>query len=793
MSEIKSIPKNQPREEYNNCKNNSCNGRGAIKRFFLNLMLSVLALIGVCVLLLILLVSYYMTTHIDTTVASEVYSADMYVGPSRLYYYDYTNRAAREGERCALEGGVLDGGRLCIPVTYEQLPDALVDAFVAIEDKRFFQHHGVDWLRTARAGLYYLSGNRYADKFGASTITQQLVKNMTGENDYSVERKIQEICRANALEHTCSKQEILEKYVNIINLSRGCYGVGAAAKTYFGKEVQELTLGECAAIAAITNNPSYYDPVRFPEHTTARRNVILNEMAAQGYISSEDAAEAGAEPLVVLAQERGDIDRIHSWYVDMVVEDVISDLCRTYGYTREEASRLLWGGGLEIDIAMQPQMQASVENYYRELRNFPIHSDGRRAQSAIIVLDVQTGDILAIAGAIGEKTGNRLQSYATGARRPAASAIKPLSVYAPALQKNKITWASVFDDVPVSFGNYNLSPAAGKIIKPVAWPKNANRLYRGLTDIRYAISHSVNTIAVRVLREIGNQSSFDFLHDTLNMKSLIEQKTLENGRTITDCGEAALALGQMNYGVTLRELTAGYSMLASGGVYLEPHSYYRVTAPDGTVLLSKSVQGTQALSEQNAYVMTKLLQDVVLRGTAKGASIARMEVAGKTGTSNADFDKWFIGYTPQLLAGVWYGFEYPASLSDIKENPAVRIWRENMSDMLGILQKTQPLQRKFASVEGVIRATYCMDSGGIPTDACRADLRGDRSAVGYFVQGTQPRTKCSCHALYAYDIESGVLAGEETPEELRRMVGLIRVKRSFPKKIYVADSKYVAG
>ena len=200
-------------------------------------------------------------------------------------------------------------------------------------------------------------------------------------------------------------------------------------------------------------------------------------------------------------------------------------------------------------------------------------------------------------------------------------------------------------------------------------------------------------------------------------------------------------------------------------------------------------KATEAISAQNAYVMTKLLSEVVARGTAKGAMLSGVEVAGKTGTSGADCDKWFIGYTPQLLAGVWYGFEYPAPLSDVKENPAVRILRENMSELLAVLQKTQPIQRKFSPVEGVIRATYCMDSGGIPTDACRADLRGDRCAVGYFVQGTQPTARCDRHVLREYMPPQELLSDEQA-QSPKAMAGFVRIKRSFPRKLYVADEQY---
>ncbi len=770
----------------------SANSKRRAGAILFNLFLSMVALILSLVLIGVIGVSVYMVRRVEPRFDDDQWESTT-VGASHLYYYRFDDRTNRVGERIPLPDGELNGGVLCKPVSYSELPAELIDAFVSIEDKRFWQHHGVDWYRTAAAIVNYCTGNRISgSKFGASTITQQLVKNLSGKNDYSVHRKIQEICWANDLENRCTKEEILERYLNVINLAQGCYGVGAAAEYYFGKPVSALTVTECATLAAITNNPSYYDPVRFPAHTQARRDLILREMRDHTLISEEIYEEAVNQPLT-LAERTVSRTPTYSWYVDMVVEDVIRDLCAEYNYTREQANKLLWNGGLTIETAMNYEMQETVSSYYRQLANFPIHrSVGTRAQSAMIVMDPSTGDILAVAGAIGEKTGNRLLSHATGAVRPAASAIKPLSVYAPALEQGILTWGSVYDDVPVSFGRYNLNPAAGRIVKPVAWPQNANHVYRGLTDVRFAVAHSVNTVAVRVLQQLGVERSFDFLHDTLQMKSLIDAGTAGDGRAITDRGEAALALGQMNYGVTLRELTAGYTMLANGGVFVEPHSYYRVLAPDGRVLLSHPVSGHAAISEQNACIMTKLLENVVTEGTAKGAQIlgGSVHVAGKTGTSNSDCDKWFIGYTPELLAGVWYGFPYPRALSDVKGNPAVHVFHDVMEKLVRQEARVRPLKREFPLSEGVIRVTYCRDSGKCPTDACRADVRGDRCTQGYFVQGTEPHGYCDCHVMREYDAVRHVPADENTCEQDRRKVGLIRVRRSFPRKIYVADEKY---
>ena len=748
----------------------------------LNTFLMVLAIGMTLALVLGLAVTWYLQKNVEPVFDEAAVELPVAAGASQLYYYRFDDRAARTGERLALPNGTLDGGVHVIPVTYSDCPQALIDAFVAIEDQQFWQHHGVNWARTATAAINYCLG--YTRQFGASTITQQLVKNLTGKSDYSIHRKVQEMCWANDLENRCTKEEIMERYLNVINLSQGCYGVGAAAERFFGKTVSELTLSECAAIAGITNNPSYYDPVRFPEHTKARRDLILSVMLSQGYIDEAAYGEAVADELTLKEGAGRQKTPTYSWYVDMVMGDVVRDLCATYGYTREYANRLLWNGGLTIEAAVDSDVQAQVEAYFADASHFPRHQNGERAQAGMIVIDPATGDILGVAGAVGEKTGNRLQSHATDTLRPAASAIKPLSVYAPALERGEITWASVLDDTPVTYRSDGSRP----------WPKNASRIYRGLTDVRYAVSHSVNTVAVRVLQRVGLRNSFDFLHDTLGMTSLIEARTLEDGRHISDIGEAALGLGQMNYGVTLRELTAGYTALANGGVYMEPHSYYRVIAPDGQVLLSNSATGRYAISEQNACLMTKLLEDVVTRGTAKGAQMlgGRVAVAGKTGTSNADCDRYFIGYTPQYLAGVWYGFDYPQPMTDVKSNPSVKIWRDVMTPILSRDLRAGRAKTQFPLAPGIIKVSYCQDSGLRPTDACRADMRGDRTAEGYFVQGSEPRSYCSCHVLRLQTVGQDV-AGEGEQPLTQQRVGLLRIKRSLPSKIYVADQRYAVS
>lgn len=683
---------------------------------------------------------------------------------TKLYYFD-ENGDARE-----LDGGSLRGSyvRTFVPIT--EIPDDLVNAFVAIEDKRFYSHRGVDFYRTARAGVNYLIHS--SSGYGASTITQQLVKNLTGRDEVTPERKLQEIVYALDLETKLDKDEILELYLNIINLSGNCYGVGAAAERYFSKPVRELSLAECACIAAITKNPSYYDPIKHPENNAARRDVILSEMLSQGYISREEFDGAYGKELSLSPSEEK--SGVNSWYVDMVINDIIGDLEAELGYSREAASRLVYGGGLKIYTLEDPEVQKRVGEYYADASNFP-DNDGQ-GRSALIVMDPYTGAILGVAGNIGEKTGDRVQSYATDTKRPSGSTVKPLSVYAPGLEEGVLTWATVYDDIPVEFnddgdGGYR------------TWPNNATMTFRGLTNVRYAIENSLNTVAVRALYDLGEEKAYRYLTEGFGLDSLLPQ----------DRGAAALALGQQSRGVTLRELAAAYSVFANGGIYSKPRSYSLVMTYDGKVLLGNDGEQRRVIGEGNAAVMTKLLERVVTGASGVKISLRDdIEIAGKTGTTQNSCDRWFIGYTPYYLCGVWYGNEYPSALPDSTRtvcsetfNAVMTSLHENILASGGV--KTFPLP------ENLVQASFCRDSGKIMTGACACDPRGDREETGWFVSGTQPMSLCDRHILVDYDGKGGGVATPYCPRDNVIRVGLLRVARDFPEQIFVSDAQYAAG
>lgn len=741
------------------------NRKGRAGRVFLCVCMVGLLILTVMVAAL----GIWAETSLQTALPAACLEAGRIGAPPVLTCYRFSDRAGRVGTEELLTDGVpitREGGY----TVYEELPEALVHAFVAIEDKRFETHHGVDWVRTAAACLSYLRGGKNA--FGASTITQQTVKNLTGDSEVTLRRKMQEILYARDLERRMTKAEILELYVNIIPFANGCTGVGQAAELYYRKKPAELTAAECAAIAAITNNPTYYNPLTHPEHTLARRDLILSEMHAQGYLSDEAFAQASASPLGLAAQETPGGANIHSWYVDMVLEDVITDLAAKKGISRAAASAQVLGGGLRIETAMDPDMQKIVEDYYQSELRTPVNAKGEHAQSALIVIDARTGDILAVAGAVGEKTANRIQNFATQTRRPPGSAIKPLSVYAPALEEGRITWGSVYDDVPVNFG------ADGK----TAWPKNATNYYRGLTDIPYAVAHSTNTVALRVLEDVGLRNSYRWAKERFHLESLIDR------RGESDCDVAALGLGQLHYGVTLCELTAAYTAFADAGTYHAPRSYFRVLDAEGNLLLSRPDSGETVISAANAAVMTKLLEGVVRDGTSSAITLRSLtECAGKTGTTQDDRDRLFVGYTPEVVCGVWCGYEYPEPVEG--RSICTGIWNTVMRRIFS----THGGKTEFDIPADVVRLSYCRDSGALCGDNCRSDPRGSRMTTGWFVLGTEPKTVCDRHVRCRVAGEDGgILHGGALPKG-GKTVSLVRVERHFPVPVTVSDAQYVFG
>lgn len=742
-------------------------------------------------LFFVLSLGAYVYHHIDYTADEALFEAAKGDRVSRLYYNINTN-----GEQYSLQRikGLASGytpleweeqrivgdedGFFC---RYDDIPEELKCAFVAIEDKRFFAHEGVDWWRTIKAALNYLL--HFDGRFGGSSITQQVIKNISSDDELTISRKVREICRAIHLEKNHSKQEILELYMNIAPMSGRCVGIGAAAKQYFGKDVGELTLSECASIAAVTNSPVRYDPITNPENNRKRRDVILSQMKKQGMIGEEECRAAQALPVATVAKKQRSAT-IYSWYTETVAGDVVHDLMQEYGYSRAAAERMVYGGGLSIYTQMNKKAQDYLESYFADQTHFQTEFRNGLCMSMVIT-DPRTGDLLAIVGGVGRKTENRSLHYAL-TLRPPGSAIKPLSVYAPALEEGIITWASVFDDVPVSF----LKGERGY----TAWPHNSPAVYSGLTDVQTAVALSKNTVAVRVLKELGKERSFSYLTDKMGLSTLVLAKETADGKQITDLAAAPLALGQLTDGVSLRALVGAYSALAGGGEYRAPRSYSLVLDRHGKILLSKSAQKTRVFSRENAYITTELLRTVAEEGTAASLTLKKkLPVAAKTGTSGNTRDKWLVGYTPYALAGVWCGYENGStSVPKGAQMAHMAVWDAVMTELheQGVFGK-EARTNVFSVPPGIVRVAYCRDSGNVPCEACHADPRGERISYGYFLRGTEPKESCNRHVPVMYDEIGGGIATELCPEENQKLVGLLsKFDRNFPAEVYIADAQY---
>lgn len=633
-------------------------------------------------------------------------------------------------------------------VDFEEIPQDLKDAAVAIEDRRFYTHHGVDWWRTAQAVVSMFTGG---DIQGGSTITQQLIKNLTDENDVTVKRKVTEIFRALYVDETYGKDTVLLYYLNIIPLGAGCEGVGAAAETYFGKSVSELSLAECASLIAITNNPSRYGPYSLArvansegEMWTAvqwnkyRQELILHEMLDQGYITQEEHDQAVAEELQfvgVNADDTGETSvetgEIYSWYEEAVISDVREALKEQYDYSDQVVSLMLAKGGLRIYTCIDPEVQAQAEAIYEDESNLNYHSSsGQRLQSAITIIDNETGDIAAIVGRIGEKTINRGFNLATDAQRQPGSSIKPLTVYAPAVDMGLISPITVMPDYPY------------QVLDGSAWPVNVDGRYRGQTTVLEAVKQSFNTVAVRVLADLVTPAkAFEYGTQRFHLP-LISEETI-NGQTVSDIAIAPLSLGGLSMGVSTRDMATAFATFPNDGVYREARTFTRVEDADGNVLLDNTREEEQVIKDTTAYYMNNMLTQVVVgeHGGGYEARISGMTVAGKTGTTDTKDNRWFVGYTPYYTAAVWVGFETPARVP-ASGNPAAQMFQKVMAPIHSGLEK-----QSFTQPSGLTQVSYCLDCGGEATSACQSDPRGNRVATAYVFAEDRPSTVCTCHSL----------------------------------------------
>lgn len=591
----------------------------------------------------------------------------------------------------------LHGEENRIWVNLDDMSPHLKDAFIAIEDQRFEKHHGVDWIRTI--GVIVKPSNSGQ---GGSTITQQLIKNLTDEKDVTIVRKFNEILSALNLERNYSKDEIIEAYLNTIYLSEGCYGVKTAAETYFGKDVSDLNIAECASIAAITQFPGKYDPLRKPENNRQRQLRILEEMLSQGFITQEEYDEAVTYEMVFTNSENyqgsqvsdsesgSNENKIDSYYVDYVVKTVLEDL-QKMGYTERKAKSLLYGGGLKIYTAVDFDVQNALEDVYENYKRMPDET----VQGAMVVMNYE-GRVLGLVGGTGEYSGSLELNRAFQSYRQPGSSIKPLSVYGPAFEKSlnddsvDIYWSTLIDDRP-------LKEVDGKM-----WPTNEGGGYSGAkTTIQKGIANSLNTISARTLDMIGVDYAYDYITNRFHISSL----------SAADCDYAPLATGSLTEGVSVLEMTAAYAAFGNGGAYYQPYCYYKIEDSQGNVLIETDAASTkeQALTESTGWLMNKILQTVMTSGTGRSYKISGVECFGKTGTTTDSKDRWFVGGTPEYVAAVWYGYDMPKEIVyRLSSNPAGTIWETVMNEIYDVKGKNVT---KFPEYDGIVQKSYDSSNG----------------------------------------------------------------------------------
>ena len=711
--------------------------------------------------------------YVKNNLSAQVDSIDGFTldQTSVIYYED-----PKTGQDVVLRK--LYGGANRTWVKYEDIPKNLIHACIAIEDKRFEDHQGVDWVTTLKACVKMFLGRGEA---GGSTITQQLVKNITGRDEVTVRRKLVEIFSALELEKKYTKKQIMELYLNVIALGENCEGVESASQVYFGKSVSELDLAECAALIGITNNPSIYDPYINADKNKERQVIILDQMLEQKYITQEQHDTAVAEELVLhnaSGEASGDED-YYSYFEDQVINDVVRDLSEKTGYDQTIVRKMLMTGGYKIYSTLNPDVQAAVEEVYQNLDNIPNTASSQQLQSGIVIIDNKTGDVVAVAGGVGEKQGSLILNRATQSYLSPGSTIKPVSVYAPALELGLITPATVMDDTPYSFTD------------TATWPKNLDSTYRGLVSVEEAVAQSINTVPVKLVAQMTPEYSFEFAKEKMGLSTLVSSYVNAAGDTFSDVDLAPLAMGGLTRGVTVKAMAQAYATFANEGVYREARTYTKVVDSDGKVVLDNTQQSHVAMKDMTAWYITYMLENTVESGTGTAAQIANMTVAGKTGTTTSDFDRWFAGYTPYYTGVVWCGYDDPEEvvLTDSSTNPAIVLWQKVMEQVHDGLPN-----KEFNKPTNVVECTVCRDSGLLMTDACREDPRGSRAVTVELSLYDVPTQNCDVHKEVEICGASGHVVNEyckQVEGNTTKTVGLLDVSRAFPVRgITVQDQAY---
>jgi penicillin-binding protein 1A len=634
----------------------------------------------------------------------------------------------------------LHAGENRTEISLDKVPQDLINAFIAIEDQDYYKHHGINIKGIARA---MISNIRTGDLTGqgASTITQQLARNAFLSFEKRWERKVKEAILAFKLESAYSKDEILTMYLNKINFGAGAYGVQAAAKTYFGKDVSDLTLEESALLAGIPNGPEYFNPFKHFDRAKARQEAVLNNMYKCGYISHGVMLEAKEKPLSF--QKIHNADSKYGFFIDAAIEETLEILKTLEIY--EDPDSAIYRSGLKIYTTMDADLQNHAETIFKDPNNFPNQSkNGEQIQAAMVVIDHSNGEVKSLMGGRSYEQ-KRGFNRATMAYRQPGSSIKPIAVYSPALEDGFMPFY-VLDDSPVSY----------KTQTSVWSPENYDHSYRGLITMRTAVALSINTYAVQLLDQIGIRRSFDFAR-AMGLE-LVE--TPGNN----DLGLAPLALGGLTRGATPLQMAAAYGSIGNGGTYMEPHFVRKIVNADGEEIYLEQTKYHRVMSDQTSWLMSDVLHSVVTSGTGTNASIPGVFTTGKTGTSEEYKDSWFLGFTPAFSASVWMGYDQEHTMSNVYGGgyPA-GIFRS-------MLQKAHQKSSKSSlrpMPASIVRISVCSKSGKQPSEACPED----EIISEWCLKSAVPADTCDRHEFVAICPESNKLAGEFCPNpEMRSMI-----------------------
>ena len=631
---------------------------------------------------------------IDYSVDEELFNSVSGKGACTYLGYDnngslteiYNDYSVGNGEWCALAD-------IC---------DYIKLGFIAVEDREFYNHSGVNFLRTTYAAVNQFL--HLGKRFGASTITQQVIKNVSGDNEVTLERKVNEIFRALKLEEAHTKDEILEMYLNIVPMPDNKWGVKSAAKMFFNKEPSMLSLAEAALIVGITNSPTRYNPYKNPSAALKKRNNVLYAMLDYGAISEDEYKNAKEMPIYLSGEDN--TEEVSNWFVDYARSEVVKDLCHSFGISHASGSLML--SGAKVILTVNPKVQYLLEEYFADEGNLsPSFKSGLKY--AMTVIGNKTGDLIGLVGNGGDKKANKILNYCNVKVTP-GSVLKPLALYYTLIDKALANAATMCDDVPIYFNNTNSGI--------IAYPKNSPDVYDGSVTLSDAIAYSKNTVAVSTYNQLG----LNFVYNTLKTSY---------GFPLTDNDKypSPLALGQLTDGVTLVELTRAYAAFANYGIIRDARCYISVIDKDGKILLNNNQNEKRIMKESTAKIMTGLLTGVTKRGTARMVGkLCDFDVAGKTGTSGGDLDRLFVGYTPAYTMGIWAG--YQDGYTEVgSNNPShLAIWSGIANRLYSA--KDAPGSNAF-DYTGLIRLAFLADGSPCMEDATEG-------IVGYFTPDNIP-------------------------------------------------------